>query len=608
MNNGLMMSQLAHATRQFFAGSDEVSAEILALHPVKQDNKRWISTLALGLAGSQLLIASAYAEATQPVPFESTQAEPTAISQPASSGLEFDLNTFLSQTQNLNPGLQASKRVVGELSPFSDGASGSQPGEAMLAAGECYLYVCTNNPGQLCNTDADCNTSPPSNNAPSNISLTSSNINQSATASGADVGTLSTTDADSGDSHSYSLVSKGSSAFGSCTSDADNSQFQINGAILETGSALSPGSYSICVQTYDGTTTYQKPFTISVADDVAPSAPSTPDLSSSSDTGTSDSDNLTKNVTLTFTGTAEDGSTVELFSDQSGSTPLGSSSVTGGNWSITTSTLSSGVTHVITAKATDSSNNQSVASSGLSVTIDTTSPTGHSVALDKSQYNSSNAGSVAFNFSGGEVGAQYSYSVTSSGGGTAVTGSGTLSSGSQTVSGIDVSGLSDGTIVLSVTLTDAAGNAATAVASTATLDTTKPGITITSDKLALKLGEAATLTFTLSESSSDFSAADVTVSGGSLSNFTGSGTSYSATFTPNLNITLGTIDVAANVFTDSAGNNNTAAIQLSLVVDVIPPTVTITSDKSALKQGETATLTFTLSESSSDFAAGDVIV
>ncbi|KDM92850.1 Ig-like domain-containing protein [Photobacterium galatheae] len=635
MINGQMMSHLAQATRRLFTCSDEVSAESLSLHPVQKDVTRWVTSLALGLAGSQLLMTAAYAEEHfpsqgQPRPVETQTAPVTTKVQP-NAGLEFDLNTFLAQTHHLKKGVQAGKQVVGELTTGIVGPSsrtgsrtdfrtdsrtdsqtgtGSRAGEAMNAAWECYGGLCYGGPydGKICSTDSECN-SAPSNHAPSNISLTSTSINQSATASGADVGTLSTTDTDSGDTHSYSLVSQGSSVSGSCTSDAENSQFQINSATLETGSALSAGNYNVCIQTHDGTTTYQKSFTITVADDVAPAVPSTPDLSSGSDSGTSDSDNLTKNLTLTFTGTAEAGSTVELFSDQVGSTPLGAGSVTGGNWSITTSALSSGLTHVITAKAKDGNNNQSAASSGLTVIIDTTAPSGHSVALDLSHYNSSNAGNASFTFTSGEVGAEYSYTISSNGGGTPVTGSGTLSNASQTLNGIDLSGLSDGTLTLSVTLTDAAGNTATAVTGNATLDTAKPGIVITSNKATVKQGETAAVSFTLSESSSDFVVGDIQVSGGSLSDFTGSGLAYSAIFTPDANSeAVATIDVAADGFTDTAGNGNTAATQLTISVDTISPMVTITSDKAALKQGETASLTFTLSESSSNFSAGDIVV
>ncbi|HYE86990.1 MAG TPA: Ig-like domain-containing protein [Vicinamibacterales bacterium] len=114
-------------------------------------------------------------------------------------------------------------------------------------------------------------------------------------------------------------------------------------------------------------------------DHTAPSAPSTPDMTSGTDSGTSNIDNITSDDTPTFTGTAESGSTVALY-DTDGTTVLGSATATGGNWSITASALSSG-SHTITAKATDAAGNVSSASSGLAVTIDTTAPTVASVAV-----------------------------------------------------------------------------------------------------------------------------------------------------------------------------------------------------------------------------------
>ena len=63
-------------------------------------------------------------------------------------------------------------------------------------------------------------------------------------------------------------------------------------------------------------------------------------------------------------------------------------------------------------------------------------------------------------------------------------------------------------------------------------------------------------TFTLSEASTDFTASDVTVTGGTLSNFQGSGTSYTATFTPTAGATSASIAVASDKFTDAAGNAN----------------------------------------------------
>ncbi len=70
------------------------------------------------------------------------------------------------------------------------------------------------------------------------------------------------------------------------------------------------------------------------------------------------------------------------------------------------------------------------------------------------------------------------------------------------------------------------------------------------------------LTFTASQSTTNFAAGDVTVSGGTLSNFSGSGTTYTATFTPSAEGAT-TIDVAANSFTNAFSTNNTAATQFN---------------------------------------------
>ncbi|WP_252973552.1 Ig-like domain-containing protein [Vibrio navarrensis] len=257
---------------------------------------------------------------------------------------------------------------------------------------------------------------------------------------------------------------------------------------------------------------------------------------------------------------------------------------------------------------TDNAGNSASAVTASS-TLDTAVPTGHSVALNDTTYNASEASSASFTFSGAESGSVYSYVLSSNGGGTDVTGSGSISTADQLVSIGDISSLNDGTLNLSVTVTDDAGNAAAPVLASATLDTTQPTVSINSDKSTLKAGETASITFTLSESSSDFAESDITVSGGSLSNFAGSGSSYTATFTPDVDSnSAATINVAADVFTDAAGNSNTAASQLSMSVDSLVPSVTISSDKSALKAGETATLTFTLSEASTDFTESDITV
>ncbi|MFY8297651.1 tandem-95 repeat protein [Pseudoalteromonas sp. SS15] len=314
------------------------------------------------------------------------------------------------------------------------------------------------------------------NNAPTDISLSSTSINQSATGTSVTVGTLSGTDSD-GDTLSFSIVTNASSANGSCSASGDdnNGSFSVsgtNGVNFQTQSALSPGSYSVCIQANDGTTTYEKSLTITVNDNVAPSAPSTPDLDTASDSGSSNSDNITNDTTPTFSGTAESGSTVTLYSDQvnGGATSIGSGTATGGNWQITTSTLSAG-THAISAKATDSSSNTSNSSSGLSVTIDSTAPTVSQVTAVTTPTNDTTPN---YTFSTNETG------TLSVGGSCGTSSSTTISStGNQTITLTQTnnsSALAAGTYSdCTITITDSAGNASSALPITSfTIDTTAP--------------------------------------------------------------------------------------------------------------------------------------
>jgi hypothetical protein len=106
----------------------------------------------------------------------------------------------------------------------------------------------------------------------------------------------------------------------------------------------------------------------------------------------------------------------------------------------------------------------------------------------------------------------------------------------------------------------------TALSFTTAADTTAPTIAITAAEVsdgATSAHSSLSLTFTLSEAATDFAVGDITVSGGSLSSFNAtSSTVYTATFTPTSNGAT-TINVAADTFTDSAGNNNTAATEFN---------------------------------------------
>ena len=118
--------------------------------------------------------------------------------------------------------------------------------------------------------------------------------------------------------------------------------------------------------------------------------------------------------------------------------------------------------------AVDDHGNGNTAATQFSVTNDISAPTGYAVAIDTPQtfINAANDTAFQFSYSGAELTSQYSWTVTDgTNTSTPVTGTITTTSGSFT--GIDVSSFNEGTLTLSFTLTDVAGN--TGVASTDTI-------------------------------------------------------------------------------------------------------------------------------------------
>ena len=178
--------------------------------------------------------------------------------------------------------------------------------------------------------------------------------------------------------------------------------------------------------------------------------------------------------------------------------------------------------------------------------------------------------------------------------------------------------LPDGTYTPEIRVTPPGGPTSSTDGTPFTIDTMAPTILVASDKTSLSAGQTATITFTLSEASSDFTLDDIAVTGGTLSNLTGSGTSYTATFTPTANsTTTSVIHVASDKFSDAAGNfnadgaetNNTVSmVTNTLPADTTPPTIVVarTHPGAELKAGDTETITFTLSEASTSFNIGDI--
>ncbi len=108
------------------------------------------------------------------------------------------------------------------------------------------------------------------NDIPTNISINSASIPYNSQEN-TKVGTFSTTDKDTNTSFSYSLVSAGSSSYGTCSSDANNNLFSISGNdLLVINPSSMQGQYSICVRTNDGNTSFEKTLTISVLGNTKP--------------------------------------------------------------------------------------------------------------------------------------------------------------------------------------------------------------------------------------------------------------------------------------------------------------------------------------------------
>ncbi|MDO7886490.1 putative Ig domain-containing protein [Hymenobacter cheonanensis] len=102
---------------------------------------------------------------------------------------------------------------------------------------------------------------------------------------------------------------------------------------------------------------------------------------------------------------------------------------------------------------------------------------------------------------------------------------------------------------------------------TYTIDKTAPTTTISSQGNSNGGTTATTpipFTVTFSETVTGFVQGDVTVAGGTLSGFSGSGNTYTFNVTPTSSGSTITVNVAANTAQDAAGNGNTAASQFSV--------------------------------------------
>ena len=418
------------------------------------------------------------------------------------------------------------------------------------------------------------------------------------------------------------------SGLGTGTTYAD-----ATGIDVTTATALADGNLAIRITASDaaGNTATQTVLTGAATfkkDIGVPTTPSVPDLAAADDTGSSNTDNITSQTTaLTFTGTAEVNSSVQLYD---GASTAGSpATATDGSWSIDLS-LAEGA-HSITAKATDAAGNTSSDSTALSVTVDTTAPaftiayytdTNLTTALTN---NYMKAGAYYLKITSNGTSAAPTISIAAEGTANDVTGAATtLVSGNdykytRTIIA-DAAAIGSVAEAITITGTDTAGNTAT------NADVTGEKYTDTIAPTAPAIGSFAATGGTITANYINNTNTGFTVSFTSPdANFSGTAHLYLAGADFTTPITT-TVSAAATVYTltgnaqsitdlgadasksltvvivDTAGNVSVASSAVSIIKDTASPTAATTySDADGLvKADDSLIITATFNENMAD--------
>ncbi len=221
--------------------------------------------------------------------------------------------------------------------------------------------------------------------------------------------------------------------------------------------------------------------------------------------------------------------------------------------------------------ATDKSGNQSTASAIIMVE-DKVAPVGYSVNFEEELINTENQVHLAFSISGGEVGSSFAYSLNSENGGAQINGNGTIESSVQQVSPIDVSGLADGELALSLTLTDASGNSGEAAKAITQKDTSSPLVAISTEVSKL-INKSFLANIHFSEPVSGFALEDIGLTNATATDLKSEDQQH---FTVEIHPStdgLSEVKIEAGIATDEAGNTNQAGTEgLKVIYDATPPT------------------------------------
>lgn len=316
-----------------------------------------------------------------------------------------------------------------------------------------------------------------------------------------------------------------------------------SGGTAATASGLAAGNYTVTITDANGCTvsrnyTITQPAAVTAAPVILAPA----------------NGSLSNNRTPVYSGAAVAGGTVTLYVDGNS---VGTTTASGGNFSLAQPTALSDGSHTVYATAQSSGQTVSANSNTNTFTIDATAPAAPVVVSP------ANGSIVSNNRPSVSGAAEASSSIKIFVDGT-LQGTTTTSNSGNYAFQLTAS-LAEGSHTVRTTATDAAGNgSANSNTNTFTIDQTAPSVTISSTASGSTANSTIPVTVTFSEVVNGFTAGDVAVTGGTLSGFSGSGSNYSFTVTATAPGTI-TVGIATNSAQDAAGNGNTAAPPFSII-------------------------------------------
>ena len=245
--------------------------------------------------------------------------------------------------------------------------------------------------------------------------------------------------------------------------------------------------------------------------------------------------------------------------------------------------------------------------------IDGIKPSGYSVSIDQDPIFSTNQNTISFTFSGAEIGSSYDYTFSSTGGGTNITGSGTVITATEQITGIDLSSLNDGTITLSAFLTDNANNKGNNVTDKVEKDVLPPtGYLVDWDDIMINNLEAQEASFTISNAEQNTEMYyEVSSSGdGNTATITNAQTITNGTETIKLDVSSlqdGILSVKVSL-TDKSGNTGSLVSDNASTLDKTAPNgYTVAIDQHPINRANQDVVSFTF-EGAEIATGGNVVM